>query len=170
MPTLQLAALAGFVFAVVFASAPVSAQEAIGTYSEWSAYQITENGNKVCYIYSQPIKQDGNYSRRGEPFAMVTRRKGRETFDEVSVTSGYPYKPKTPVQVKVDAKTFDFSLISDEHAWIKDEEADAKLVKEMIRGLRFSVRGTSHKNTFSIDTYSLKGFTAAHKAIAAACP
>lgn len=170
MPTLKLAALAGFLSVFFIALAPASAQESLGTFKEWSAYQITENGSKVCYIYSQPIKQDGNYSRRGEPFAMVTRRKGRETFDEVSVTSGYPYKPKTAVQVKVDAKKFSFSLISDEHAWIKDEEADAKIVKEMIRGLTFSVRGTSRKNTFSIDTYSLKGFTAAHKAIVAACP
>jgi len=70
MPTLQIAALVGFVIALVFVAAPASAQQAIGTYGEWSAYYITENGSKVCYVYSQPIKQDGNYTRRGDPFAI----------------------------------------------------------------------------------------------------
>jgi len=40
----------------------------------------------------------------------------------------------------------------------------------MKRGSKLTVRGTSRKDTYSLDTYSLKGFTKTHKAIVKACP
>jgi hypothetical protein len=39
----------------------------------------------------------------------------------------------------------------------------------MKRGTDMTVRGTSVKNTYSLDTYSLLGFTAAYKAMIDAC-
>ena len=53
---------------------------------------------------------------------------------------------------------------------MSDEEADATVVKAMIRGREMRVRGVSLKNTFSEDSYSLIGFTKIHDAIVRACP
>ena len=39
----------------------------------------------------------------------------------------------------------------------------------MRRGVDMTVRGTSTKNTYSLDTYSLLGFTAAYEAMQEAC-
>ena len=39
----------------------------------------------------------------------------------------------------------------------------------MIRGARLVVKGTSSRGTKTTDTYSLKGFSAAFKAIGKAC-
>ena len=39
----------------------------------------------------------------------------------------------------------------------------------MKRGTDMTVRGTSTRNTFSLDTYSLLGFTAAYDAMIEAC-
>ena len=50
-----------------------------------------------------------------------------------------------------------------------EEGADAKLVQSMIRGADMVVQGTSSRGTLTTDTYSLKGFTAAYKAINKAC-
>ena len=51
-------------------------------------------------------------------------------------------------------------------AEVKDDKA---LVRAMIRGVTMIVRGTSSRGTLTIDTYSLRGFTAAHEAIGVAC-
>ena len=43
------------------------------------------------------------------------------------------------------------------------------VVDAMIRGARLVVKGTSSRGTKTTDTYSLKGFSAAFKAIGKAC-
>lgn len=136
----------------------------------WRAYLLEDEGSKTCYMYSQPKKQEGNYTRRGDPYAMVTRRIGTRTVEEVSVTSGYPYNESAKVKVKIDGKQFEFGIMHNEHAWADDDNEDRAVIEAMIKGIDMSVRGTSKKDTFSMDTYSLKGFTATHKAIVNACP
>jgi hypothetical protein len=56
-----------------------------------------------------------------------------------------------------------------EHAWTKSQEADQALINAMKRGSNMTVRGTSLKGTYSLDTYSLLGFTAAYEAMVNAC-
>jgi hypothetical protein len=56
-----------------------------------------------------------------------------------------------------------------EHAWTKSREADEALINAMKRGSNMTVRGTSAKRTYSLDTYSLLGFTAAYQAMVDAC-
>ena len=170
---LVLPALWGaLLFAGLFAGTePASAQQLLARHGNWSAYVWTENGNKVCYIFSKPTKQEGDYSRRGEPYAMVSRRMGGKTSEEVSVTSGYPYDEKSKVRLKIDGKNYALSLIDKELAWADEAVVkDATIVRSMVKGLTLSVRGTSKKGTFSLDTYSLRGFSAARKAIVKACP
>ena len=136
----------------------------------WLAYTLDDQGSKTCYMYSTPTKSDGNYKRRGDPHAMVTRRQGGKTIEEVSVTAGYPFKEGKAVEVKIDGRPFNFGITHKEHAWANDDKEDRAAVKAMIKGITMSVRGTSQKGTFSVDTYSLKGFTATHNAIVKACP
>ena len=46
---------------------------------------------------------------------------------------------------------------------------EGTIVKAMIQGARMIIKGTSSSGTQTTDTYSLKGFTAAYKAINKAC-
>jgi hypothetical protein len=43
------------------------------------------------------------------------------------------------------------------------------MTQAMIKGKNAVVSGTSSRGTLTIDTFSLAGFTAAHKAISATC-
>ena len=54
-------------------------------------------------------------------------------------------------------------------AWAPDNTTDKKLVETMKRGEKMTVEGTSFKGTKTKDTYSLKGFTNAYRAISAKC-
>lgn len=170
-PRLLLPALcSAWLLLGVHSASAQSSPEFLAEHGDWKAYTYVENGKNVCYIYSEPTATDGNYKRRGDPHAMVTRRQGSKTVEEVSVTSGYPYKEKSKVKMRIDGRAFDFGLTHQEHAWADDEAEDKTVIDAMIRGNKLTVRGTSQKDTFSVDTYSLRGFTAARKAIIKACP
>ncbi len=144
--------------------------EPLAENANWKSHTYVRDGSKVCYMHAKPAKSTGNYKRRGAPNIMVTRRQGSRTSEEVSVTSGYPYPEDKPVKVTIDGREFNFDLTQQEHAWVKEEEDDAIVVKAMIRGRELKVRGVSLKGTYSEDTYSLIGFTKIHDAIIRACP
>jgi hypothetical protein len=140
----------------------------LGTFRDWNVYAFTENGNKICYMASEPTKQEGNYTLRDNPAVLVTRRPGPKVVDEVSVQPGYDYLDGSEVEVSIGGDKF-LLFTRGEHAWTKSEDADKALITGMKRGSDMSVRGTSVKNTFSLDTYSLLGFTKAYEAMVAAC-
>lgn len=155
-------------FALLLAPAPPAGADLIGSHGDWEAYQETEGGKPVCYIGSAPKKARGKYTRRGETYVLITHRPAEKSADVVSVNAGYTYQKGGEVDVTIGAKTF--KLFTDKgHAFAYDETTDAALVKAMIRGAVMVVKGTSSRGTLTTDTYSLKGFTAAYKAINKAC-
>ena len=146
------------------------AQEQLSKNGAWTAFTYKEGGKLTCYMYAQPTKQEGNYSKRGPPNAMIARHRGSAAVEEVSVTSGYPFKDGSPINVQIDGKDFKFGIVQDEHAWADNADEDKSAVRAMIRGNKLTVRGTSRKDTYSLDTYSLKGFSKTYKEIVKACP
>lgn len=138
--------------------AQAQAQQLHQSSGDWRVFTAGEGAQKQCYIASVPIKKTGNYAARGEPFVMVTHR-GAVT-DEVSVSSGYPYKEKSQVSLTIDSRRYDLFTQGD-RGWAYDEAQDKNIAGAMMKGSQMVVKGTSQKGTFSSDTYSLSGFTAA---------
>ena len=65
--------IAGAVFTLCN-SAQAAEPKLIGEHGDWTAYMFMENNNKVCYMVSKPKKSEGNYSKRGDVFALITHR------------------------------------------------------------------------------------------------
>ena len=97
--------------------------ESLGAFGDWRAYAYDEKGEKACYIASQPKKDEGDYKRRGEIYAMVTHRPADKVRDEVSLAAGYRYKSETRVEVLIDGKTFEL-LPHEDTAWVPDSAGD----------------------------------------------
>ena len=140
----------------------------IGSFKHWSAHLYVGKKGKVCYLHGVPRKSTGKYKKRGEIYLQVTHRPAAKTRDEVSITAGYTHKKGSDVKAVIDGKTFVLFTDSD-MAWVGDAKSDAQLVAAMRAGRTLIVRGTSARGTATADTYSLAGFTAAHKAISKAC-
>jgi len=151
---------------------PVLAQaqnpQFLGTYRDWHVYAFSEDGQKICYMASEPKKKEGDYTRRGDPAVLVTRRPGPRAVDEVSVQPGYSYLDGSDVEIAVGSRKFEL-FTRGEHAWARTEKADQDLIQAMRGGLEMTVRGTSTKETYSLDTYSLLGFSNAYEAMDEAC-
>jgi hypothetical protein len=159
----------GLVLGLVMSSAVLAqTPEFLGTHRDWNVYAFTEDGERICYMASEPKKQEGNYTRRGSPAVLVTRRPGPKVVDEVSVQPGYTFLEGSEVDVTIGDRKFAL-FTRGEHAWTKSEEEDEALITAMKRGSEMTVRGTSTKETYSLDTYSLLGFTAGYEAMVGAC-
>ncbi len=148
------------------AALPAAAQEFLGSFGDWNLIGYAENDERYCYIHSVPVNQSGNYTKRGEPYLLIIRQP--DGAENVSVTSGYPYQDDSEVEVSIGASTF-MLFIDGEKAWTKSTDDDEDLIKAMVAGSTLSVRGTSRKGTYSLDTYSLSGVTAALNEIRSSC-
>jgi hypothetical protein len=139
----------------------------IGQHGKWSAYEIKEDGQKVCYMISQPTKQEGTFKKRGQVHAMITHRPAAKSFNVVSFHSGYPFAAGAVVNVSIGKDNYE--MFTDKEAAWTDNENDGAIVNSIKKGETIIVTGKSAKGTESKDTYSLKGSTQAYQAISKAC-
>ena len=136
------------------------------SFKDWTVYSTTLQGKKACYVASFPKSKSGNYKRRDEPYFLVTRI--NDNVDEVSASSGYKYKTSSNVKVSIDNKNYKM-FTKGELAWAPDSIKDSEMIKTMKKKNFMNVRGTSVKGTYSIDKYSLSGFTAAYDRMKSLC-
>ena len=121
--------------------------------------------NNYCYIGSLPIKSDiPEGKKRGDVYILVyTINKNPEAV--VQINFGYPYKVEEPVNVKIDEKNYEF-YADEDSAWTND---DNEVVYAMKKGIQLTVFGISSRETKTIDTYTLNGFTAAYNELINDC-
>lgn len=141
----------------------------LGEYTDWIAYSYKDASGTVCYMASTPKKDEGKYTKRGDIYVVITHRPKEKSYGVVNFVAGYDYKPSAPVTVKIGRKTIDKIFTDGDKAWAISDDVDKDLVDTMKKGDRMIVSGTSSKGTLTKDTYSLRGFSAAYKAISAKC-
>ncbi|MAQ71322.1 MAG: hypothetical protein CL565_03915 [Alphaproteobacteria bacterium] len=142
--------------------------EMVSVHGNWTAYTVMEDGKKVCYMVSRPQKDEGNYSKRGDIFALITHRPSENTNNVFSYMTGYPYKSDSEVTLTIDGEAFAL-FTYEESAWAPDSKTDKRLSDAIQSGSTMIVKGVSSRGTNTTDTFSLKGSSAAHKAISDSC-
>lgn len=143
--------------------------QALATYKDWSAFAYADDKGRTCFVASQPKDSRGNYTQRGDVWALVTHRSPGRERDRLSILAGYRYLEGAPVTVTIGDATFSL-FTEDETAWANSNEDERALVAAMKAGVDMIVKGQSWRPTATTDRFSLLGFTAAYEAISAACP
>jgi len=168
MRRLSIAIAAIVLAAGYFSLAHAADPRAIGRYGAWQALTFEEAGNKGCYVLSEPTHMEGKYNTRGKVFILVSHRPASEQLNVVTIIAGYTYKPDSEVVVEIGEDSF--KLFTDKGtAWTPTKESDQKMVDAMKNGADMKVHGISSRDTETVDTYSLQGFTKAYNAINEAC-
>lgn len=149
------------------AEAMAQPQQRVAVQRDWSVFEAsTSNGAKVCWIVTQPTKSSAIRNgktvkvRRGDIYLMVAVRPADGVKNEVSFLSGYPFKPGSEVTARVGGKTFKL-FTEGENAWAPTSKDDDAIVAAFRKGADAKVEGVSKRGTRTIDTFSLRGFTAA---------
>jgi hypothetical protein len=140
----------------------------VGTYKAWSAYVFDENGNKVCYMAAKPDGEHGDYTKRGEIFALITHRPAEGTKNVFSYITGYTYKAGTDATIDIDGQNY-VLFTQQDTAWAPDAETDKKLADAIQKGAKMVVKGTSSRGTETKDVFSLDGSSGAYERISKEC-
>lgn len=99
---------------------------------------------------------------------FVTFRTKKNIDNEVSVTSGYPYKKDEKVTVTIDDDLFAFES-SENFAWLINKDQGIKIINLMKKKNTAKVIGVSARGNKTTDSYSLLGFTAAYNSAKNKC-
>lgn len=134
----------------------------IGDFGDWTAATHEEGGQAVCYAFSRAQSSAPALSGRGPVILTVTERaSGR---DAVAIEAGFTYAPNATVTVQVDQTGLEF-YTSGRNAFARDGKAAVAAFGKAGRAI---ARSPAPKEV--TDTFSLKGFSEAYKAIVKACP
>ena len=163
----HLMSAAALFFGVTFCVTTAHA-EALSEHGAWTVFKTSEGGSPVCFAGSEPEKDEGDYTKRGDIYVLVTHRPGVKELDVVSIEAGYDYQKGGDVTLKIGGDAFKL-FASGSNAWAPDSATDKKIVNAMKKGSGMVVTGKSWRGTKTKDTYSLTGFTAAYNAARKAC-
>ena len=140
----------------------------LAKFNDWSAFAEGEGKNLACMAVSKPKMAEGDYSRRGDVFAIVTHLPGQNKWNEFSIVAGYNYQPNSNPDVTIGDMKFQL-FTSGSRAWSFSPSEDEKIVKFLKNSMKMKVVGTSSRGTITSDTYSLVGFSKAYQKINEAC-
>ncbi|WP_147276010.1 invasion associated locus B family protein [Pelagibacterium lacus] len=152
----------------VFASSPAAfAATNLGTFDFWTAWTDTDNSGKICYVSSTPQTSEPGNVNRGDIHFIVTRRPTNP--NEVATIVGYPiHETQANASASVDGRSYPM-VTQGEAGWLASIEDESGFVGAMRAGATMVVRATSQRGTNTVDTYSLRGVTAALNKIAQEC-
>jgi hypothetical protein len=143
-------------------------QAFLGQHGDWYAYRLNEDGARTCYMVSKPARTRGKFKKRGDVVVFITHRPKEGERDVVNFQTGFTLKTNSPVAVTIGDKSFSL-FASKDTAWSREPGDDKAMVTAMIGGSSMDVKTTPARGGAMVDTYSLKGFTAAYRKITQAC-
>jgi invasion protein IalB len=144
--------------------AAAGAPKEIATFDDWIAASHGEGAQMVCYALSRAQSSTPKLPGRGEVVLTVSERP--TVRDTVAIEAGFDFAKDAAVTVQVDQTGLDF-YTRGQDAYARDPKA---AVTAFQRGARAIARSPGPRKEQVIDTFSLKGFSAAYAAVVKACP
>ena len=143
----------------------------IEQFNDWSVLRQETDAGRLCYITSEPIEKKGDYDKknRGETRVFVTHGPGKAERDVVSIVAGYIFEKQSEVELDIDGIKQSFFTLED-RAWSFTQDEDKKIIRNMKRGNKLTIKGVSSRGNTTIDLYSLSGFTKAKQMLDKICP
>jgi hypothetical protein len=141
------------------------AAKKLGDFEDWIAATHQESGQTVCYAFVRAKNSVPALPGRGEVVLTVTERPSLR--DTVAISAGFPYRKDAAVSMQVDTTGIDF-YTAQSSAFARDGKA---AVTAFQKGEQALARSPGPRDGQTIvDTFSLRGFTAAYAEINKACP
>ena len=111
-----------------------------GKFKDWESFVLLQEGNKICFAQSIPVIRAPKKLKRDPSRLFVSFRPGENIKNEVSVTNGYDFKLKAPIQAKSGKKSYDL-FSKGRFAWVVDNKDEAKLISTMKKASRLMIIG-----------------------------
>ena len=146
------------------ARAPSNGPKLLGKYDDWMAATRSEAGETICFAFARPKTSAPLVPGRGDTVLTVTQRKHER--DVVALSAGFQFPPNAEVTATVDKAEL--------HFYTKGRSAfsgDGKpVLAAFANGRKALFKSPGPHNATVVDTFGLRGFSAAYAAIDKACP
>ena len=152
-----------FVFTNSWGEQPKS----VGKYKNWEAFTYTDSKGKICFAQTKPLERLPKNFKRDASRLFVTFRKSEKIKNEISVTSGHPYK-QSSVIARSGKNEFPF-FSQGKFAWLIDGEEEFNLIKTMKKASKMTVSAKTSTGSETKDLYSMMGFTKAYNTARKSC-
>jgi invasion protein IalB len=136
----------------------------LGKYDDWTAATHVEGGQTVCYAFTRAQNSAPTVAGRGDVVLTVTERPGGR--DAVALSAGFAYAQGAEATLQIDQTGH--ALYTSQHSAFARE--GAVVVAALQKGHQAVIRSPAPRNVQVVDTFSVKGFSAAYAAIVKACP
>ena len=157
------------IFSIIFSTANAEENlKSLGKFKDWESFILSQEGTKICFAQSIPVVKAPKKLKREPARLFVSFRPNENIKNEISVTNGYEFKPKTPVSAKSGKKTYDL-FSKGKFAWVVDNKDEAKLISTMKKASRLMIIGNTNKGDQTTDHYSMMGFTKAYNTAKKSC-
>ena len=133
----------------------------LGKYKDWESFVLIQGESKVCFAQSIPIIRAPKKFKRDPSRLFISFRPFENIKNEISVTNGYEFQPKTPVTAKSGKKVYDL-FSKGRFAWVVDDKDEKKLIITMKKASRLMIIGNTEQGNQTTDHYSMMGFTKAY--------
>lgn len=140
----------------------------VSTHQDWVVYVNDDSPQgRVCYALSDASETAPRNLDHGRVVMMVGSWRSGARTEQVMFQAGYPLRPAGPVRARVGSDVYRLFVDgSDAFAFDGDE---SRLVRAMRRGSTLRVEATSARGNATAYEFSLRGVTAALRAVAQAC-
>jgi len=165
MKKILLLILFSFIYSISYGEENL---KSIGKFKEWESFVLSQEGSKICFAQSKPVIRAPKKLKREPSRLFVSFRPSENIKNEISVTNGYEFKLKAPVEAKSGKKSYDL-YSKGRFAWVVDNNDEAKLIVTMKKASRLMIIGNTDKCDQTTDHYSMIGFTKAYKTAKKSC-
>ena len=155
-------------FLLIFAlQANANTPKSTGKYKNWESFSVETEKGKICFAQTVPTKRAPSSIKREDSRLFVSFRPGEKIKDEISITSGHPYKAST-VEAKSGKSSYTF-FSQDDFAWLLDSKEEQKFIKLMKRATNLIIKARTTNGAETTDHYSMMGFTKAYNTAKKTC-
>ena len=155
-------------FLITFSvQASANTPRSTGKYKNWESFSMETDKGKICFAQTVPTKRAPSSVKREQSRLFVTFRPLESIKNEISITSGHPYKSSS-VTAKSGKNKFSF-FSQNNFAWLLDRKEEETFVKLMKRATNLIVKARTTKGAETTDHYSMMGFTKAYNTAKKTC-
>ena len=155
-------------FLITFSvQASANTPRSTGKYKNWESFSMETDKGKICFAQTVPTKRAPSSVKREQSRLFVTFRPLESIKNEISITSGHPYKSSS-VTARSGKNKFSF-FSQNNFAWLLDRKEEETFIKLMKRATNLIVKARTTKGAETTDHYSMMGFTKAYNTAKKTC-
>ncbi|GJD94883.1 invasion associated locus b family protein [Methylobacterium iners] len=148
----------------------------VDIFGDWNVFAMGQGKTRVCYAIAQPQTRSPKTLKRDTAYLFVTVRKAENVQNEVAVMLGFPAKPASgqgkpgpagspgSADPTLNLGNARYGLVvKDGNAWLQNPAEEGRVVAEMGRTAKLTIKAASMRGNPTTDEYALAGFAEAMK-------